>query len=710
MSEHLRNNCIAPFLKRISHGVEKCESGSFFSARLFTDAYNEIYNSCNSDDKNSPMYDLYVSAIQEFVNKQFVQELLHAKTQNAIVFLNKWCNIWTKHTLVVKGMRCLFVYVNRHVSSRSRPTLETQGYLILKTHVFDVFQQNIVDALSTVIDNIREDHVTHQENEMLLKTCMNTFIELGSKVDPNNILSVYALLATQFIESSKTQILAKQKTWLHALSCSDYLREVETYMERELNFTRNVTHPTTSECLGRELQKILLDDAASVVLNKDTGVTALLESESREDLIRVYKHFKSNQDALGIITDLLNGFITKKLTNIQGELIQGMIKIHLNLHEFVMDVFDNDVAIQKCFKQSFQNFINANTTIPQTLATYCNDILKKTTCIESTELALKNLALLYGYIRDKDVFEIAYQNALAERLLTNDVKSEQEEKRMIAMLKAQCGYQWCSKLEGMFRDIALSKELNTNFSQLSSHNYEMNVIVCTQTHWPNFQKKTEANVVIPREIASASDTFKTFYLAMYNGRKLIWATNQGTAELKISFGSYSKEFVVTSIMMFVLLLFNSATTLTTAEIAKSIGVTIENLKQHLLSLAHPKTGRVLMKKPMKPLLLEDDQFTLSDKYDSKLYRVHIPLMKMQEKKDIVAVNPDRPYVIDAAIVRIMKARRQLTYSELQAEVVKQLMVRFLPDPKSIKQRIEHLIDQDYLARDETNYTVLNYIA
>lgn len=44
--------------------------------------------------------------------------------------------------------------------------------------------------------------------------------------------------------------------------------------------------------------------------------------------------------------------------------------------------------------------------------------------------------MLYGYVRDKDVFEVDYQGYLASRLLEETSHSEQAEKQMIALLKA----------------------------------------------------------------------------------------------------------------------------------------------------------------------------------------------------------------------------------------------------------------------------------
>jgi len=66
--------------------------------------------------------------------------------------------------------------------------------------------------------------------------------------------------------------------------------------------------------------------------------------------------------------------------------------------------------------------------------------------------------------------------------------------------------------------------------------------------------------------------------------------------------------------------------------------------------------------------------------------------------------------VEASIVRVMKSRQRLQHQKLIAEVSHQLLRHFTPDPKHIKQRIEHLISLDYLRRDEDERNVYVYVA
>lgn len=75
-----------------------------------------------------------------------------------------------------------------------------------------------------------------------------------------------------------------------------------------------------------------------------------------------------------------------------------------------------------------------------------------------------------------------------------------------------------------------------------------------------------------------------------------------------------------------------------------------------------------------------------------------------------AVSEDRKFAIEASIVRVMKARLHMTHQQLVAEVSKQLMQFFNPNPAQIKQRIEHLISREYMERDGEQTNLYHYLA
>jgi hypothetical protein len=56
----------------------------------------------------------------------------------------------------------------------------------------------------------------------------------------------------------------------------------------------------------------------------------------------------------------------------------------------------------------------------------------------------------------------------------------------------------------------------------------------------------------------------------------------------------------------------------------------------------------------------------------------------------------------------MKARKTEKHNQLMEDVIKQISI-FLPQPQMIKQRIESLIEREYLKRDEAERSKYIYL-
>ena len=67
-------------------------------------------------------------------------------------------------------------------------------------------------------------------------------------------------------------------------------------------------------------------------------------------------------------------------------------------------------------------------------------------------------------------------------------------------------------------------------------------------------------------------------------------------------------------------------------------------------------------------------------------------------------------MIEANIVKVMKARRKIDHNSLIAEVTKILSWKFNPEPNMIKSRIEGLIEREYMERDNDDRRIYKYIA
>lgn len=217
--------------------------------------------------------------------------------------------------------------------------------------------------------------------------------------------------------------------------------------------------------------------------------------------------------------------------------------------------------------KDFEYFLNLNPKSPEYLSLFIDDKLKKGVkgmSDQEIEHVLDKTMVLFRFIQDKDIFERYYKQHLAKRLLLNKSSSDDLEKSMITKLKTECGCQFTSKLEGMFKDISISNTLNDEFKghSLSNEvsaiskviyflslfiifslqiNIDLSVRVLTTGYWPTQNNPSKCN--IPLVARQAFENFRKFYLAKHNGRKLTLQSQLGWVDLNAEFYAPLKKAV-----------------------------------------------------------------------------------------------------------------------------------------------------------------------
>ncbi|NXU25770.1 CUL3 protein, partial [Thalassarche chlororhynchos] len=134
--------------------------------------------------------------------------------------------------------------------------------------------------------------------------------------------------------------------------------------------------------------------------------------------------------------------------------LKGLLDLKSRFDRFLQESFNNDRLFKQTIAGDFEYFLNLNSRSPEYLSLFIDDKLKKGVkglTEQEVETILDKAMVLFRFMQEKDVFERYYKQHLARRLLTNKSVSDDSEKNMISKLKTECGCQFTSKLEGMFR-------------------------------------------------------------------------------------------------------------------------------------------------------------------------------------------------------------------------------------------------------------------
>lgn len=130
----------------------------------------------------------------------------------------------------------------------------------------------------------------------------------------------------------------------------------------------------------------------------------------------------------------------------------------------------------------------------------------------------------------------------------------------------------------------------------------------------------------------------------------------------------------------------------------------QELARTLQSLACAKI-QPLTKHPKGREIETTDTFTLNANFHDSRYRIKINTVQLKEtaaenKETHERVAADRNYETQAAIVRILKARKRISHSELVAETIRVTRSRGTLDVPGIKRNIDRLIEKEFLERED----------
>ena len=457
-------------------------------------------------------------------------------------------------------------------------------------------------------------------------------------------------------------------------------------------------------------------------LDDATGRTAADGCSKFVDAVR--RAFGSSLRELGM--DIVKDETREK------DMVPRLLALKTAADDAVKRAFDGGEAFAATAREAFEHFVNARANKPpELIAKFVDGVLRaQGGGGAETERALDGALGLFRHVQGKDAFEAFYKKDLAKRLLLGKSASVDAEKSMISRLKAECGAQFTAKLEGMFKDVDLSRDLmkahnesrkkstataisteTVTVTETETNDVESYVNVLTAGSWPTYPR---AEINLPRELERARDAFAAFYLGKHSGRKLAWLDGLGHCVLRARFDKGEKELCTSTFQAAVLLLFNSARdeSMTAREILDASGMEDGECRRTLQSLACGK-HRVLTKTPKGRDVADTDVFTVNAAFTERLFRVKINSIQLRETEADAAetnekVFQDRQYQIDACLVRVMKTRKSLAHQSLVSETFAQ--IAFPAKPADVKKRIESLIEREYLERDRNDPQTYNYLA
>ena len=395
----------------------------------------------------------------------------------------------------------------------------------------------------------------------------------------------------KFIEDTRTFYKVEAQQFLLNHSIIEYLKKVETRLNEERNRVDRYLDPSTIDPLMKACDDVLIAE----YLDRFRGeFDNLLENNQVDDLARMFNLCERVEGALDILKVIMESHIERKGKKAIGTLansgpdpavyVNVILDVHKQFSSLVSTAFKNDPGFVQAMDKAFTSFINHNAITevqrggnrsPELLARYCDMLLRKSAKNSTdgeVEESLNQVMIVFKYIEDKDIFQKFYSKMLAKRLVHGLSASEDNESSMLQKLKQMCGFEYTSKLQRMYNDTTVSKDITDRFkkyvqeNQIDLKKVDMSSMILAQGVWP-FQSIDTC--LIPPVLADIMSKFQDFYVSQHNGRKLVFLYHMCRGELVCThIPGRRYTFVASTGQMAILLLYNDADTYTLQQISE----------------------------------------------------------------------------------------------------------------------------------------------
>ncbi|KAJ3396726.1 hypothetical protein HDU92_002092 [Lobulomyces angularis] len=763
--------------------MTKLECG--MSHAKYMQLYTSIYDYCTSNS-SSPQNTVHktgvfimkgahiYASLNEYLQRHMKSLLTASESLVDENFLIYYTEQWAKYSVASKFVHRLFAYVNRFWVNRELDDSHKDVYDIYtltlvswRDNFFLHAQSKVMNAILSLVERQRNGETI---NTTLIKHVVDNFVSLGlNELDfKKSTLEIYSkYFQNPFIEHTRSYYQLESEKFIAENSIVDYMKKAEIRLAQEEKRVEEYLHISTKGVLIGKCEEVLIK---SHMLPMQDEFQNLLDQDKIEDLTRMYGLLCRIPEGLDKLRTIFEAHVKKqglisvekvaeaapteaaeddedkppptksksKKPDSKADVVDpkvyvdSLLEVHKKYAELVNGAFRGEPGFNASLDKACREFVNRNSVCktgtsksPEMLAKFCDALLRKSSKVaEETEVEdiLNSIMTVFKYVEDKDVFQKFYSKMLAKRLVNSTSANEDMESSMISKLKEACGYEYTSKLQRMFTDVTLSKDLNQAFKDqmdlshgTSKDDYDFNIMVLATGQWPLTPPNTSFN--IPEDLKKTYERFQRFYQNKHQGRKLNWLFQMSKGELKTTYLKASKAgytFQVSIYQMGILLQYNNGISFTWNELLTNTNLSPEILGGQLGSLLKAKV-LLICPSTSKVGVDKEAKFDLNPDFKSKKIRINfnVPIkseQKVESDETHKTIEEDRKLLIQAAIVRIMKTRKSLKHLSLMDEVINQLQSRFKPKISDIKKCIDILLEKEYIERSKEQKDQYNYVA
>ncbi|TSK16048.1 Cullin-2 [Bagarius yarrelli] len=691
----------------------------------WNDRFSDIYALCVAYPE--PLGERLYTETKVFLENH-VRQLYKKVLESEEKVLLMYHQYWEEYSKGADYMDCLYRYLNTQFIKKNKLTEADMQYgyggvdmneplMEIGELALDMWRKLMIEPLQAMLirmllKEIKNDRCGEHPNQKVIHGVINSFVHVEQYKKKFPLKFYQEIFEGPFLTKTGEYYKQEASNFLQESNCSQYMEKVLGRLKDEEVRCRKYLNPSSYAKVIHECQQRMVADHLQFLHGECQNI---VRQEKRDDMANMYTLLRAVTNGLPHMIHELQVHIrdeglraTSNLSqeNMPTQFVESVLEVHSKFVQLINTVLNGD-----------QHFMSAL----DKLAKYCDNLLKKSAkgmTENEVEDKLTSFITVFKYIDDKDVFQKFYARMLAKRLIHGLSLSMDSEEAMINKLKQACGYEFTSKLHRMYTDMSVSADLNNKFNNFIKTQetvvdlgISFQIYVLQAGAWPLTQVPS-STFAIPQELEKSVQMFEMFYNQNFSGRKLTWLHYLCTGEVKMNYLSKPYVAMVTTYQMAVLLVFNNSETVSYKELQESTQMNEKELQKTIKSLLDVK---MINHDSQKEEIEAESTFSLNMSFTSKRTKFKITTSMQRDTPQEVeqtrsAVDEDRKMYLQAAIVRIMKARKILRHNALIQEVINQSKARFNPSISMIKKCIEVLIDKQYIERSQTSADEYSYVA
>jgi len=263
-----------------------------------------------------------------------------------VALLEEWTLQWDNAKRIIRGLKYLFSYLERsHIPRYGLRFLEAQGFLLYKENTFDTFKNF---ARVAILNSIEKERNNERQDRRLLHKSVQVFVEID-RFEYQNF--IYKELEEFVIQHARTFYKRQSRTWMDQNSCPTYLKQAENMLQSERDLA-NCYLDSTVERLQEECYVQFLRVHQTELLQKQKGLGALIATDAREDLSRLFRLYKNYPKDIQPLVCLFEKHIEQDALSlmIQKENDEKLIDLHMRYQ--IDAVIVRIMKIRKTLKHS----------------------------------------------------------------------------------------------------------------------------------------------------------------------------------------------------------------------------------------------------------------------------------------------------------------------------------------------------------------------